>query len=222
MAGDVVHETREVTDFERVILEDFGEVNVTQGEEVSLQIEAVEEVMHHIKTEVRDGTLHIEIGRDWLDKIGVAFETFTTWTLKFHLVMKEITGLSVVGAGTIQASDIETDHLSVVLSGAGKIKVDSLQSDSLNVLFPGAGSIEVNGQVLKQKINMTGAGSFNAAKMECKQGSVVLSGVGKAKIWVTEDLDISLTGLGNVEYFGSPKVKKTVSGLGKIKSLGNP
>ena len=58
-SGDVVTETRAVSGFDRVILGGIGELTLIQGEEESLEIEAEDNILPQITTEVRDGTLTI-------------------------------------------------------------------------------------------------------------------------------------------------------------------
>jgi hypothetical protein len=221
--GDLVTESRSVSDFDRVALSDVGELTITQGEAESLVIEAHRDLISKIKTEVRDGKLVIEIGGSLWDRVR---DTLTTgligrW-IKYQLTVKALTSLEIFGAARVKASDLKTDHLTLRLGGAGDVNVASLTAELLKVDLPGTGKIGVAGQVAQQTISITGAGNYSAPKLESKKATVMLRGAGKATVWAVEDLEVTITGLGNVAYYGSPTVKEKVVGLGSVTSLGDP
>ena len=217
-----VTESREVSNFDRVALRDYGELVITQGEQESLTVEAHPDILPKIQTEVRDGQLVIKISGSWLDRLGDAFSTgLTRLRIKYNLTVKKLTSLEIAGAASVKATDIETDRLALRLSGAGDVKIESLTAEALEVDMPGAGAIKVSGKVGEQRIAMSGAGSYSAPKLESSRASVELRGAGQATVWAVEDLDAAIRGLGSVEYYGNPTVKKSVSGIGSVTSRGN-
>jgi hypothetical protein len=221
--GNRVTESREVSNFDRVALRDYGELVITQGEQESLTIETHPDVLPQIKTEVRDGELVIKIGGSWVDKLGHALSTsFARQWIKYNLTVKKLTGLEIVGALRVNASDLKTDCLSLKLGGAGQVNIEALSAEMLEVNLPGACAINMSGKVGEQRITMSGAGSYKAPKLESRRASVDLRGAGQAAVWAVENLDVTIRGLGSVEYYGTPTVKKNVSGLGTVTSLGNP
>ena len=221
--GNLVTESRDVSNFDQVVLREYGELVITQGEQESLTIEAGPDILSRIKTEVRHGRLVITIVGSWLDTLGHALTTsLTRQPIRYSLAVKQLSGLEVLGAARVKASNIETDRLALRLSGAGLIDIKSLTAESLEVDLPGMGKIDLTGQVAEQSIAITGAGNYCAPKLESKKARVDLRGVGKATVWAVEDLDANIRGLGSVEYYGTPTVSKNVSGLGSVTSLGNP
>jgi hypothetical protein len=221
--GNRVTESREVSNFDRVFLRDYGELVITQGEQESLTIETHPDVLPQIRTEVKDGELVIKIGGSWLDKLGHALSTSLTrqW-IKYDLTVKKLTGLEIAGAVRVNASSIDTDRLALKLGGASQVNIEALSAEVLEVDLPGAGAINISGKVGEQRIAISGAGSYSAPKLESRRASVDLRGAGQATVWAIEDLEVAIRGLGSVEYYGTPTVKKSVSGLGSVTSLGNP
>lgn len=221
--GNLATESREVKDFDRVILRDYGELIIEQGEQESLTIETDADILPRIETKVEGGTLTLAHGGSWADRIGNALTTsLTRKPIRYSLTAKKLRGLEVRGAATVRASSIETDQLTLGLGGAGSVKVESLTAHSLEVDLPGMGSVALSSHVSEQTITMSGAGSYKAPKLESKKATVDLRGAGKATVWVVENLDVTIRGLGSVEYYGTPAVKRKVSGLGSVTSRGNP
>ena len=53
-SGDMITETREVSDFDKVVLACSGDIILTQGEGESLKIEGEDNIVAKITTEVRN------------------------------------------------------------------------------------------------------------------------------------------------------------------------
>lgn len=211
-SGSVVTETREVSGFDRVILSGIGELTVTQGDTESLEIEAEDNVIQHITTEVANGTLEISFDRRTV---------IPTEPVKFNLTMRSVRGLETRGVSNIQASDLTTDELNIVISGTGNINLRDLNADRLTVNVSGAGNFNAEGRAGDQRINMSGAGNYNGEDLESEISSISISGLGRATLWVTEQLDATISGTGGIDYYGSPQVNQQISGLGRIKHMGD-
>ena len=216
-------ENRDVSGFHSVVLREFGELILSQGDRESLSIEADDEILPKIITEVNDGVLQIGIGRSWLDRVTEAISsTVSSQPIRFRLQVCDLKELIVRGAALVKASRIETDHLSLVLRGAGRVEIGNLTARSLSVRLPGAGEITIAGSVVDQDVEIRGVGSYTAPRLACRTGSIVLAGAGKALLRAEDKLNIVLRGIGSVDYYGRPEISKSVSGLGTVSALEGP
>ncbi|MCC7352488.1 MAG: DUF2807 domain-containing protein [Anaerolineae bacterium] len=216
------YETREVSDFDRVVFSGFGELAIRQGEIESLTVEADDDIMPKIETRVSSGTLLIGYRHGGLlDILNWTTLVIGGRSIRFNLTVKKLTGLECSGAGSTVAAALATDHLHLRLSGAGNITFDQLMAEKLEVELTGAGSINVSGKVTEQKSRCSGVGSYRAGSLESQKAAVRLSGAGSATVWAKDELDAEISGVGSVEYYGSPRVSQGVHGVGSVKSLGN-
>jgi hypothetical protein len=216
-------ETREVGGFNEVILDEYGELILTQGAVPSLTIEADEDVLSRIETEVKDGTLIMGIGGTWWDKLGMAInDVLSGRKIVYQLTVVELTGVTVRGAGRVKCAELRTDRLSVRVAGAGEVTIGSLSTGQLGVDVPGAGRVQLAGQATEQRVSLTGAGSYRAPQLESQKAQVRLTGVGSATVWAVQELNVTIQGVGTVEYYGSPAVQPSITGLGRLVSLSNP
>jgi hypothetical protein len=210
-------EERAVSNFHRVRMQDFGVLDIRQGDQELLIVETDEDTMSKIYTEVQDGELILRIGRGFLERLGVGLQTsLTRPRLRYHLTVKELSGLTVAGFGRVEIGDLTAGSFSVRLAGGGDIAFSSLTADSVDVELSGAGQVEIQGKVKEQRVSLSGAGRYAAGKLESQRASVTMSGAGNASVWASEDLDVTLSGVGSVEYYGNPTVKQRTSGLGSI------
>jgi len=211
-SGKVVEESRPVSGFDSVASSGSGDVIITQGDEESLKIEAEENLMRYIRTEVRGNTLHI-----YMDPAG-AFSIQPTKPMRFYVSMKQVTGLDLSGSGTIKSDRIETEDLTMNVSGSGKIDLNELVADSLRVDISGSGRTMVKGVVEKQKVVVSGSGRCNHEKLVTRDTTLDLSGSGGAYINAADTLTMNVSGSGDVEYTGTAKVTQNVTGSGRISS----
>ncbi len=214
-------ETREVSNFHRVHMQDLGELEIDQGTEESLTVEADEETLKAIFTEVADGTLTLRVGRDWLERLRVGLQTSLTRPhIRYQLTVKNLSELVVAGLGRADVGDLATDKLAVHLSGGGDLFFEALSADWLTVKLAGGGRIQTAGKVKEQEVTLSGAGQYAGGKLESQQARVTMSGAGSATVWAVQDLDVTISGMGSVAYIGDPTVRKAISGLGSVKRLG--
>lgn len=212
-SGDLVTESRNVSNFDRVDLGGSGEVVITQGGEESLTVETDDNIMQYVTTKVRGGTLHL--GFD-----NIRFQSISPSRLKFTLTVKDLTGMSVSGSGNINAASLDTDRLEVNVSGSGDVRIDSLTAEEVKIQISGSGDVELAGEVSGQDIDMNGSGQYHAGDLRSETIEIKISGSGDATVWATESLDVRLIGSGSVSYYDRPQTSLSSSGSGKIKSLG--
>jgi hypothetical protein len=202
----------DVSGFNRISIETFGEFIIKQGDDESLTIEAPRDYLRYITSEVKNETLIISTRRGFLGG-PVHQATFT-------IMVKNLDDISLSGAGAIKVFSLETNTLDINLTGAGSIEIDELTAERLEVNLASAGAIIIAGTVEKQEINLTGVGSFEGGDLKSKDVEIRLSGAGSAIVWAEDDLDVEITWIGSVSYFGNQNVYQDISGLGSINSNG--
>lgn len=214
-------ESRDVKNFEKMVLHGYGELFIQQGETEALEIETDLEFMDHVKTRVEEGVLKIDVVGDWLDRISAFFSRgYESQRIRYSLTVKDLRGLTVSGAARVEVDALVVDSLALKLGGAGEIEIEDLQAKQLDVDLPGAGNIKARGSVEYLNVLVGGAGAYSGRRLESRRAKVKISGVGKAILNASEELDINLTGLGSIEYYGHPRVTQNISGLGQVTSKG--
>lgn len=212
-------EKREVSGFSALMFRGMGKIDLIQGDHEELVIEAQPEILARIKTEVRDGTLHIDYDEDWKDWTGI--RTLSGDKIIFKLMMREVNAISVSGVGSLDTPRLEAGSLSLAITGPGLLTVGTLKTSFLTVNLSGVGAIDLAGHTDELNVSLSGAGSFKAARLEAGKASVRLSGVGTATIWARDTLEASISGAGVIEYYGNPQITRSNTGLGVLKFMGN-
>jgi hypothetical protein len=211
-SGDLITETRQVSNFDSIDLSGSGEVIVTQGGSESVTIETDDNVMEHVKAEVVGGTLQLgfEEGLNLIDHTR----------LIFTVGVDDLESLEISGSGDIESDMIETTRLDVTISGSGDVQIDDLMADEVKAKISGSGEIDLAGEAATQDVTISGSGKYRAGDLRSESVEVNIGGSGDATVWATETLVTDISGSGSVDYYGKPSVSTSGSGSGDITGLG--
>jgi hypothetical protein len=214
-SGKVTMENRTVSNFHAIEISYPGEIVISQGTKESLEIEAEDNVLPGLKTEVRNGTLNIYYKSEKGKHVNA------TKPVKITIVVKDLDDVQFSSAGSLSINGVKTDSLDFGLSGAGKVEMNDIETKDLKIDLSGAGSMDTSGIADKLDVNLSGAGSYDGGDLHSQTVKVNISGFGSATVWADDKLDANVSGAGSVNYYGSPSVSKNVSGVGGVNSRGS-
>lgn len=206
-------ETRNVSGFNEVSLRGYGDISIQQGEHEGLVIEAEEEVLPTIKSEVQGQRLVLSF-KSWLD-----YNVPKLKPIHYQITMKEVKGISISGSGTLNAASIQTDKCSLNLSGSGQMGINHLEAQDLEISISGSGKMELEGKVQRQDIHISGSGNLISTGLDSQESNIRISGSGQVALKVQQVLKVGISGIGQVEYIGNPRVSQRISGAGRIQAI---
>lgn len=214
--GEATRETRAVSGFNRISISGLADVELRQGSTEGVTIDAPASLQRRIRTEVRDHTLVISMSRqrNWFDWSQWAHRTHSP---RVTIDLIQLERLESSGATKIVADKLRADNLRLEFAGACTLRIADLQAGKLVLAGSGAIKAQLAGKVTEQSIELSGAGSYDAANLISDKVAVQVSGAGKAIVNAASSLSVELSGAGLVEYLGDPKIKQEVSGIGKIR-----
>jgi hypothetical protein len=212
-SGEAGQDVRDARGVREVELTSLGNLYVELGEREELRIEADENLLRYIETEVRGETLTIRHRR------GIGLRP--RLPIEYHLTVRALDSVKVSGAGNVSLPELASERFVAEISGAGSIDLEELRAEKLSVRISGAGNFKVqSGEVGDQDVSISGAGDYRAEDLESDTAQVNLSGLGSATLLVREHLDVHITGAGSVRYRGRPTVEKHVTGVGNVEAIG--
>ena len=218
-------ENRSVSAFTGIDASGVFDITVTKGDTESLTIESDDEVMPYVRSEVRNGILHL-----YLDN-GNRLRNIKA--LRAFVVMKNLDKVTLSGACKLTANDLfSPDKFKADCSGASNMTVN-VNTGQLNIETSGACNILIKANVTGDtNLDMSGTskirGELKATNVKFNSSgvcSVELTGSatdmkmdvsGASKI-MTEDF---LVKTATIKSSGSCKVAVNVTDVLKINSSG--
>jgi hypothetical protein len=180
-------EKRDVPDFKAIETEGAFELEAVCQKPASLEIEADDNILPLIQSEVRNGVLHLSTQKSYNSQQGVMVH--------------------------ISVPDLD----SVSATGAGKFRIQGVKNDNFEVHTTGASRVVASGETKNLEIHTTGAGFVDAHALHAQKANVSSTGAAKVDVYASEELEARVSGVGHITYSGEPKnVNKHVNGAGTI------
>lgn len=205
-SGNVATETRAVSGFSEIDLAGIGDVRVEQTGSESLTIEAEDNLLPLLTTEVRNGCL----------TLGTKENLRPTRPIVFRITVDRLEAVRVSGSGDVRVEQLQSPRLDARISGSGRLRVVRLDTPDLDADISGSGSATFAGRADEVRLDVSGSGAFNAADLKAADARVSIAGSGSATVHATERLSADISGSGAVHYLGDPQVSRHVSGSGSI------
>jgi hypothetical protein len=214
-------ETRQVSGFDRLSVKYYGDVVLEQGDTEGLVIEADEELLPRIQSDVRDGRLTLGFDVQW-------WEWLTEWMklsslgdkqIRYKVNMRQIKGISLSGAVSLQAANIKSEDCSISISGSAKVKIDQFEGLVLANTISGSGTLDLAGLTQRHTLHVSGSGTIRAADLVTQEADIHISGSAKALVKVAQTLNVHISGAGDVQYLGQPQVHQHISGVGRVRQV---
>lgn len=215
-SGKIKSETREVQGFLAVSVNYPADVLIQQGKVEAVKVEADDNLLPQLRTDVENGTLIIENKEQpWSKRVN------PTKRVKITITVKDLNEIEFSSAGNLMVDGLKTEALRLNLNGVGQMTFNDLDVRQLEARLSGAGNIEANGTAEELDIRISGVGGFDAPKLESQVATVRISGAGSATVNVVDDLTARVSGAGSVKYYGSPTLHEDVSGAGSVSKADN-
>jgi hypothetical protein len=213
-SGNIQTETRDAGAFKAITVEYPGaEIIVQQGDRETVEIEADDNLIPQLSTEVLSERLTIKnVETDWKASVN------PSRPMKIAVTVRDLNEIALPApVGNLEVNDLQAGTLKLVVSGGAQVRLNGIQVDLLYSDLSGAGDIQASGTVDELKLILSGFGSFNAADLKSNKATIELSGMGDATVRVEEELAATITGAGSIKYFGNPHVEQKVTGAGTVK-----
>jgi hypothetical protein len=185
-SGKMTTEVRDLTDFTSVDVGGVFQVEVTAQKDFAVEVEADDNLLQFIKTEVRSGQLEIS-----MDK-----KVSTKNPIRIRISAPNIEGIEASGVSHVTVTNLKNSDFSVDTSGASKLKL--------------------SGEASNLTVEVSGASEINAEDLIAVSASVDASGASRVNLNVTGQLKSEASGASNITYIGTPSVSKKTSGASSV------
>jgi hypothetical protein len=195
--GNVVKKERPAGSFTSLKVSTGIDVYLTQGDKMSITVEADENLHEYILTEIRGDELVIRFDNE----VNVR----DAERKRVYVSMIDIKSLSTTSAGDIIGeTPVKTDFLELNASSAGDIKIE-VYAKTIRLDGSSSGDITLNGETDVLDADLSSAGDLNAYNLKCREADISVSSAGDADVFVTEKITARASSAGDVNYKGDPK-----------------
>lgn len=206
--GKIKTENREVKEsFNSIEVERGIEVEVTQGKPSSIVVEADENIIQYITTNINDGVLVITSTK------SIDFSS----NKKVSVTIPEILALSSSsGSQILSKSIINSSSLSLTSSSGSSIEVD-IETEKVTCKSSSGSNIKAKGKTLELKADASSGSQIDNEKLLANIVNADASSGSSIEVKPLEKLTAEASSGGNVTYFNTPKeISKNESSGGTV------
>ncbi len=195
--GNVVEETRDLSGFEGVQVSAGIDVYLTEGNEFEVIVEADENLMEVILTEIKGDMLVVKT-----DRVNIRHAR----SKKVHVTLPELSELKISSAGDCEGQTPFTcDDLRLGISSAGNMSLE-VEANKIYLDISSSGDAHIEGSTNILEASLSSAGELNAYDLIAKKVDIVVSSAGDARVHATEEISMNASSAGNIYYRGDAEV----------------
>ncbi len=206
--GNVITENRDLTsNFNEITVKQGINLVITQGNSTELTVEADENIIELLITEVVDNNLKIYF-KENVNRADAK---------NVYLTTDKISKISTSSGALVKSENkLQTNNLELHSSSGSSIKLDISSNDVQSSTSSGA-NMKIIGQSKSFYGKASSGSSINAEQLESIDADVKVSSGANIQIYVSEELTAKASSGGSINYKGSPsKINKEASSGGSI------
>lgn len=205
-SGNRQTEVREAGDFNAIESSRGLRVILTKGENTSIKVEADDNILPYIKTEIRNNTLRV-----YLDK---EVQVRASKNMDIYVTMPKLTALKGTTSASIESdSPWEVEEVTLTASTSASIRL-ILQARNIEVKASTSSSIYLKGEVVNFQGNFTTSSDLEAKDLEISNADMTLTTASDAIINVSEELSYTVSTAASLVYMGSPRILRASCSTG--------
>jgi hypothetical protein len=212
--GNRVTETRDVGSYEEVSVAGWFDVELVSGQEGTLEVKGEENLLEHLVTEVKNGTLVIKTESGY----NLQPSSWRSDGILITVPVQDLSGVSLSGSGDIRGKTrLEAETFSAVMSGSGDIELE-VYSEQVEATLSGSGNLIMRGRSGSLTVSVSGSGDVDAYGLEARSVDASVSGSADIRVTVTGSLKARVSGSGDIHYRGNPEtIDSKSAGSGDVK-----
>ncbi len=209
--GDVITKKRKISDdFSRVEISRGLDVYLTKSKDVSLEIEADENLHELIQTEVKDGVL----------KITSSKNIWSASAKKVHLHVDHLSDIGInSGADVRTRNTFVSDELRLSISSGASAEMD-LNVENLSCNISSGADIKLSGEAENFTVSSSSGSDVKAYELNARNCRADASSGSDIKLKATETIDARATSGADIRYKGNPRViEKEDNSGGSVRNV---
>jgi hypothetical protein len=207
--GNVVKETRDIDGFTGVQLSSGIDVLLSEGDVFEVVVEADENLMDVIETELKGSVLVVGTER------GVNIRRAKA--KKVHVTLPRLESLKISSAGDCDGTDLfHCEDLRIDVSSAGDLLLE-VEARRIDLDISSSGDVKLAGEAEEFNASLSSAGDLHAFDLVAGKVEVSVSSAGDARVHATDEISMSASSAGDIYYTGDAEViRSSKSSAGSI------
>ncbi len=204
LAGNENSQTRSVRDFDAIKVSTGVQLYLSMNDRQAVRIEADDEILEDVVTEVKDGTLHIYVRKNNIFKF---FNWGSKSTVKAYVSATEINSLDASSGAYIRSENtLKGSSLILDMSSGGGMALDLVYKEIKMDGSSGANA-KISGRAKNFNVSASSGSNIDARNLEAVNCEARASSGANISMVATDEISAHSSSGGSIRYSGNPGVK---------------
>jgi hypothetical protein len=207
--GTVATETRAASSFTGIDVGTSIRVELTQSKNHSIEVEAEENILPYVITEISGRELNIYF------KKGVSIKA--NKPIIVHVSMADLQEIDAGSASSVTTtSSFKGADLEIECGSSAQVEIE-FEGNFVSADVGSAGRVELRGSANSVDLEVSSAGVIDAGDFKAKTAKVEANSAGSMSVYASDRLDADASSAASIRYKGNPeKVFTDSSSAGRI------
>ncbi len=206
-SGHIKTEKRNAGQFNGIQTSGSIDIEVANGENASVEVEADDNILPYIVTEVNGGLLDVYYKEN---------NSFNNAHTKVYVTAPGLKKLFIKGSGNITSRNTikNSESIATGILGSGDINAN-VDAPDIKAEIEGSGNLSLQGHCKNFDGSISGSGDLKCKNLLSEKATVNISGSGNAHVFSSVQLKANTAGSGDIYYSGNPpstQINKAGSG----------
>jgi hypothetical protein len=208
-SGNIVKEKRVVSDFSEISASGSFDVEVNIGPVTLVTVEADDNIMPYIETEVSGDQLKIKTEN---------LHSLSNAHLKVYVTTPELKKIKASASAKVNVLDLlkNNDRLDFDASSSGNIEAVVYASDVKAETSSGA-TVILSGRAKEYRARASSGSTIRSGDLLSEKADVSVSSGANIKVYASELLEAGASSGGQIRYLGAATVRPSVSSGGSVE-----
>lgn len=202
-----------VSDFDRLIVEGPYRVQLLVGRATTAVASGTREGLDRVSIEAAGRTLRIRPRRN----LWGATAAVDPGPVTIRLTTRSLRSARLLGPAVLEVEGAGGLAVELMVEGSGTLRATRVAADALSLGLLGAGSLEVAGTARTLRARFQGTGSVAAAGLVADSATITANTVGSVALSVNGRAEITAYGLGSVTIGGTPACQVNGPGAANVR-----
>lgn len=197
--GKIVSEERVVTGFKSISVRNAITLYLRQGTEEKVKVEADENILPYLITEVSSGEL----------KISIKGNINNTNAMNVFVTVKNLEEVEAGSAARVKTEEkIETGHLKISAGSAASFKME-IKCDQLTIRSASGSSLAFSGSARSIETDSSSGSFLNTSDLQAENGEVEASSGASVKVRTDKEIRARASSGAHITVSGNPVTRNT-------------
>ncbi len=202
-----------VTDFDRVIVEGPYVVRLAVGRPSSAVVSGTREGIDRVIVDVQGQTLRIRRNRSaWGGMPGA-----DTGPVTIALSTRNLRSARLIGPAALDVGGARGLNVEFTVEGSGTLRATGVAADNLSLGLLGSGRLEISGLARALRAHFQGTGDVEASRLVAQNATLATTTAGIVALTVNGPVTVRANGLGAVNILGRAVCTISGPGAGQVR-----